>query len=147
MSYIEIKEPFENLVYKEGVLFWSSGKKAGTKTKEGYIRVKYKGISYLAHRIIWFMFHGGLHLEQVDHRDKDKTNNKIENLRLASNGQNKANSTKVKSSSGIRGVYPYKDTWKVLCAGQYLGCYKDKEVAREVFNKKAKELWGEFWDG
>lgn len=147
MQYIPINHSFPKLSYQEGLLFWENKKLAGTLAKSGYLRIKYGGVSYLAHRIVWAKFHGSVPDMHIDHINGDKLDNKIENLRLATNGQNFANSPKVRSSSGYRGVYPFRNKWKALCAEEYLGLFDTPEEAYQVFCQKAVERWGEFWDG
>lgn len=64
------------------------------KDTDGYYQCKVNGSKYRIHRIIYFMFHKELPNESlVDHKDGNRANNKIGNLRLASyktNSRNKA---------------------------------------------------------
>lgn len=145
MRYTPIPKSVSELTYVDGRLFWPSGKEAGTKTKEGYIRVKYRGVSYLAHRVVWRIFHGDVPDLHIDHINGDTVDNRVENLRPTTNGENFANTPKIRSSSGYRGVYPSRERWKVLCAEKYLRVYKTKEEAAGVFDAYAQELWGDFW--
>jgi hypothetical protein len=49
------------------------------------IHIKVAGKQYKAHRVFWEMVHGEIPQEMtIDHIDQDSTNNRIENLRLAS---------------------------------------------------------------
>ncbi len=145
MRYTPIPDSISELTYVEGKLFWPSGKEAGSKIKGGYIRVKYQGVNYLAHRIVWKLFNGEVPDSHIDHINGNTSDNRIENLRPATNGENFANTSKVRSYSGHRGVYRSRERWKVLCADDYLGVYKTREEAASVFDARAQELWGDFW--
>lgn len=97
-SQNEIKELFE---YRDGRLHWKKkiarceiGNKAGTKHKQsGYRRIAIKGNQYLEHRLIWMMFNGDIpDGMQIDHINRIKDDNRIENLRIVHhqiNGLNK----------------------------------------------------------
>lgn len=136
---------FDRLTYKDGKLYWKNGKEAGTKTENGYIRVKYLGRSYMAHVIIWAMFHGSLPDHQVDHKNRVRDDNRIENLRLATHGENVANSKmRSNNTSGDRGVYPRGDYFVVVCGGEYVGHFASRSEAKDAYANKAKERWGEF---
>ena len=60
----------------------------------GYVRVRLNGRNYLYHRILARHFIPNPdNLPQVDHIDRNKTNNSIENLRWVSAGENLRNRT------------------------------------------------------
>lgn len=86
--------------YNDGILYWKShydgceyvtGRMAGTK-HNGYIKVGIDGEDYFVHRIIWIMFNGDI-LENhvIDHIDRNRSNNRIENLRMVSYSLNSHN--------------------------------------------------------
>lgn len=82
-----------------GRLFWrenGSGRKigraAGSTNKKGYKSVKIHGSSYLAHRIIWLMVYGEIRQDlEIDHKDSDPSNNRLDNLRLVTSQGNQWN--------------------------------------------------------
>ncbi len=94
------------LVWKKSRGNIQSGSIAGNLTVRGYWRVCFCKKLYMAHRIIWEMFHGpigeGLY---IDHIDGVRTNNDISNLRLVGsveNGRNRKGHNN--NSSGYTGV-------------------------------------------
>lgn len=90
----------ERFTYRDGELYWKSvysnrlkvGQLAGDVDGTGYRRVMLGKKHYKMHRLIWIMFNGdipdGLF---VDHIDRDKSNNKISNLRLLTKSMNTRN--------------------------------------------------------
>ena len=76
-----------------GLLIWKhstgnriKGDVAGSVDPDtGYIKIKMQGVSYYAHRLVWVWHGNELHADkQIDHIDKDRSNNRIENLKLGS---------------------------------------------------------------
>ena len=70
-----------------------AGDEAGGLTKSGYYSVRVDGENYMVHRIIWALNHGDLEYGLIDHKDKNRSNNKIENLRLVTHSINCKNSS------------------------------------------------------
>jgi len=86
-----------------------AGKRAGTLTN-GYRYVGFDGRRYKEHRIIFFMHHGYMPAI-VDHKDRNKTNNTLSNLRAATKAQNQMNvEPRVDNKHGIPGLY-YSEKW------------------------------------
>ena len=99
------------------------------------------------HRIIMDAGRG----EKVDHVDGDPLNNRRSNLRFATSAQNAANSYKVKSASGYKGVFRGKGKtvpWdaKIRIDGKvrHLGCFATREEAARVYDDAARRLHGQF---
>ncbi|MFN8994945.1 MAG: HNH endonuclease [Pseudomonadota bacterium] len=149
-SYLKY-EPFS------GQLIWikSPGKRAklnsvaGHKNAIGYIEVRLKGKLYLGHRLTWLLCNLEWPSENLDHIDRKRDHNRIENLRLCSQSQNGANSSMSKNNtSGYRGVVTAGENWRAQINNKYknicLGTFKTKEEAAEAYNKAAIELYKEF---
>jgi hypothetical protein len=67
-----------------------AGKIAGTLGNMGYINVRVRGRSFLAHRIIWLLKTGELP-EEIDHINHVKSDNRWNNLRNVSRKENTRN--------------------------------------------------------
>ena len=83
-------------------LRWNTGEAAGS-LGGAYYRVTGKA----AHRLVWELHNGPIpDGMEVDHKNRDKIDNRIENLRLATREQNRANvATYSNNTSGTKGVY------------------------------------------
>ena len=92
--------------------------------------------------------------EETDHINGIKTDNRRENLRLATSSQNKINrKLQSNNTTGYRGVYlrcdgkkwvaEIKTQAKKIC----LGSFPTKEEAAAAYDKAAKELQGVFFIG
>ena len=86
-------------------------KTAGNKDNRGYWRdcIRYKGkkINVLVHRLVFFLCNENIDIEgmQVDHIDNDRSNNRKENLQIATPSQNNHNRKLSKSNtSGTKGL-------------------------------------------
>lgn len=70
-----------------------------------YWYLKLDGRYYRANRVAWFYVTGEWPPNQVDHRNQNKLDDRFDNLRLATNGQNQANiSMNKRNTSGVQGV-------------------------------------------
>lgn len=80
------------------------GKRAGTVNALGYRMIGIEYIVYLEHQIAW-LYMTGEWTKEIDHRDRDKANNKWANLRKATRAQNIINrDIVVNNTTGYTGV-------------------------------------------
>lgn len=109
-------------------------KLAGTlDTSNGYLKCSLRGISYYVHRIIWELHHGeipsGL---QIDHKDRNPTNNRIENLRLVTPSENVLNTADRPSKFG-RGIKrTASGSFGARVGDKWLGSFKTLQEARKA---------------
>ena len=111
-----VKELFE---YKDGDLIrkiasgcYKKGSIAGSQLR-GYVRTGVDGFAYFNHRLIWLWCNGYFPENQIDHIDRDKSNNKIENLREVSRTCNLRNTgLPSTNTSGVKGVFWHKQWGK-----------------------------------
>lgn len=77
-----------DLVRKCGGRGVRAGEPAGTLTGDGYLQSRVNGVKFYNHVIVWIMHNGDVpEGKEVDHKDGDRANNRIENLRLADQSQ------------------------------------------------------------
>lgn len=144
--------------YVDGKLIWrvsmapnaQKGQVAGCVCDRGYLVVRIKGKQYYQHRLVFLLFNGFVP-SMIDHMDGDKTNNRIENLREATQAQNNRNSRKKHlSPSGVKGVtWRARDNrWQANIGVDnkliHLGYFSDKAQATEAVNVARKKYHGEF---
>ena len=139
------------LYYKDGLLFWKKNDKpAGTIDKRGYLKVQINKIVYSTHRLVWVLFNKEIPIDkQIDHIDRNPSNNKIENLRLVDSVANALNKKCKTSNTGIRGVSKDRDYYKVSftinCKSIHVGNFKNLEeaqkIAEEYYNNIVKEAF------
>ena len=75
--------------HKNGNLYWKNppkstvtiGKKAGCIYTVGYRRIAINRKTYAAHRLVWLWHYGSFPKRGIDHINRDKLDNRIENLR------------------------------------------------------------------
>jgi hypothetical protein len=140
-----------------GVLFWSIsptprikiGAKAGSRSTRGYVYVEVDGHNMRANRIIFAMQTGRWPVGNVDHEDRDRSNNRWGNLREATPSQNSANSkVRCNNKLGFKGVTRAGSAFQASITHQgvvhYLGRHHSPEAAHAAYMAKAKELFGEF---
>lgn len=85
----------------------------GCKNSQGYVQISLDDTAYLGHRLAWLYIYGEFPLLGVDHKDRNKCNNRIDNLREATKQLNSFNSgVSQANSSGYRGVGYHKPSGK-----------------------------------
>jgi len=131
MDYITVRTTFD---YCNGNLYWKTrpancihiGDKAGGFMADGYGQIQYSGEHYLIHRLIWLWHHGYFPENQIDHIDRNRKNNRIENLREVTCQCNSRNCGNPKdNTSGVKGISwnVRKKKWKAKILDNYLGYY------------------------
>ena len=139
-----------NLIWKIQQRGIRKGSIAGSVKSHGYLCVGINYNCYRAHRLI-FLMHKGYLPKTIDHINGDKLDNRIENLRAATVGQNQHNrKTNANNTSGYKGVWWNKASKKwaagIKLEGKriHLGYFDNVEEAAEVMRKARQELHGDF---
>lgn len=116
-----------------------AGSIAGCLTKEGYITLSIDAVDYYAHRLAWFYTHGTYPKNSIDHRDGNRSNNRMANLRDATHLMNMQNQYKPQKNNmtGFRGVSYERNRFRakiqVNGKGKYLGTYLTAEAAYDAY--------------
>ena len=120
------------------------GDVAGTYNKPGYLVLTLRPQRMYGQRVAWYMGTGEDPLQHnVDHIDRDPSNNCLSNLRLCNQSQNVGNAFH-------RGYYYRKDRGYYVARLYHqggvirLGNFLKVEDAEKAYREKAVELRGEF---
>ena len=128
---------------------WAENEAFATKHNEGYRQGKIDGTTYLAHRVAFAVYYGHWPVDMIDHINGDKADNRIANLREATNSENQSNRPKPKNNtSGFKGVTRNSSGWvaqiKLNSKLHYLGTFKSPEQASKVYIDAAAKMHGDF---
>lgn len=134
-----------------GELFWRVRRSSQTRldvpagfvNASGYWSIKMDGFQLLTHRLVWAWVTGtDPGKVQIDHKDQNKTNNRIWNLRLCTDAQNRANILGMKGWCRANGRYKAR----LIYNGKtiYLGTYDTPEEAHGAYLAARKRLHGDF---
>lgn len=78
----------------------------GSLDKDGYKIIKIKGRQFKEHRIVWFLHYGEFPKNELDHINRNRLDNRIENLRESNRHEQCCNKTlKINPSTGVVGIY------------------------------------------
>lgn len=137
---------------RTGIFVWKKshikslvGKIAGSLKSSGYIDIKIKGQIIRAHRLAWIHVYGHCD-KKLDHKNRIKSDNRIDNLRETTPRDNSIN-TGIRSHnrSGVTGVCFARNRWRAQISidgkQKYLGeftSFSDAVNAR----KDAESLYG-----
>lgn len=125
------------------------GDQAGTIGEDGYRIIQIDGWNYKAARLAWLYHYGRWPVPQADHRDLKRDNDRISNLREATDSQNGANTGLLASNrSGFKGVSHSRDGWKAQIRKngerKFLGYFDTPEEAHAAYCAAARDLHGDF---
>lgn len=124
---------------------------ASTTQNQGYVWVAIGRKQYLAHRLAWFYVHGVWPKGDIDHANRNRSDNRLCNLREATRSQNNANApASVLSKTGMRGVFyvprvkKYRAQMRANGRRISLGYFETAEKASEAYKNAARQEYGEF---
>ena len=127
-----------------------AGRVIGQKRADGgYVPVRVLGELLYLHRIVFAIVHGRWPDEEIDHRNRKRGDNRIENIREATPSQNMVNRKSIrKEYTSYRGVYFGKTEFysQIQFEGVLyrLGSFSSELEAAKAYDKAAKDLHGEF---
>lgn len=96
-----------NFVYDDGKIIRTDRKNSdGSLDKDGYLIIKVKGKQFKAHRIVWLLNYGKFPMKELDHKNRNKLDNRIENLRESDRIQQNNNKEFISNKqTGKIGIY------------------------------------------
>ena len=102
-----------------------SGKRAGSLKSHGYWRISIDDVPYYASRLAWVWMTGFWPKHEIDHRNLNPADDRWENLREATHGENSRNrAPTVRNTSGYAGVHWHAQARKWNARGPVNGRIK-----------------------
>lgn len=112
-------------------LKYRKGQRAFASKSRGYYLGGFEGQNYLAHRLIWWMHYGEVPA-LIDHINRNRGDNRLENLREATHSLNGFN-RRPRVDGRHPGVRPYNynksPRWTAHIGDDYIGMFKTYEEA------------------
>jgi HNH endonuclease/AP2 domain len=127
----------------------------GTRCKSGYLTTRLivggGPKSYYIHRLIWLWVYGEWPPMDIDHANLDRTDNRLSNLRLASESDNVHNQ-RCRNDNGFKGVWRQKSgNWAAGITKDrkriHLGTFPTPEQANDAYRVAAESMHGDFARG
>lgn len=122
-----------------------AGARAGTlNCRNKRVYIKFLGINYFAHRLAWFYMTGAWPIEEIDHINRNTSDNSWNNLREANRYENQQNQLRAQrnGSSGFLGVSASDGRWmariQINKKSIFLGLYPTPELAHEAYMRAKK---------
>lgn len=118
--------------------------KTGERSKDGvrYRIINLGGVLYRAHRLAWFYMTGEWPVADIDHVNRDRTDNRWSNLRAATRAENNANRPPSPSATGVKGVIfdpRYREPWKAQMSinnrTKVIGRFSTCEAASKAYQE------------
>lgn len=152
---------------ENGVFYWkrrygvmeswnvqNAGKSTGWANSNGYLIITIAGKRYRAHRLAWVWMTGEWPEFDIDHIDRNRTDNRWCNLREATRSENHANRRMQHNNKlGFKGVHIHRETGKyraqirIKGKSKHIGLFRTAEEAHAAYIAEAKVLYGEFARG
>ena len=152
LRYDPLTGVFTQAAPRQGAPFVPGKIVHGVRLKGGYRSMRIDSKSYLAHRLAWLYVHGEWPPHTIDHINLIKDDNRIANLRVATNSEQHRNMPLTRANtSGFKGV-----TWRekrkkweanISLPGRrqkFLGYFDTAEEAHAAYTAAAKEHFGKF---
>lgn len=149
LSYDPATGKFTWLVKRNGVK--AIGTEAGHPTDipgKAYWRITIDRVRYRRGPLVWFYMTGEWPHPTVDHRDKDRLNDRWLNLRIATRSQQAMNKSYPPGAAGMKGVLREYNRFnaRIMVAGKshFLGTFATAKEAHTEYLKAATAHHGQF---
>lgn len=119
---------------------------AGSVGMGGYIQLTVFNKQLKAHRVAWFLYYGVWPDDQIDHINKNTSDNRIENLRVGGS-VNQHNRSVPVAGSGLIGAhkstkknFPFCSAIRIDGKSKFLGLFKTAQEAHETYMLEKEKI-------
>lgn len=125
------------------------GAVAGHVTKRGYVSMMVDRFRVYGHQLAWLWAHGAPLPVRIDHRNRNRSDNRIDNLRAATNAENLWNAgVKAHNKLGLKGVTRVNDRFRAEIRVNkrriHIGYFATPEEASAAYAAAASIHHGQF---
>lgn len=150
LQYPSREELLEIFQYADGHLYWKKvvgkkvkiGAKAGHLANDsGYIFIRINSKLYRAHRLIWIYHYGDIDSELfIDHINRVRDDNRIENLRIVSLAINNMNSNRknIRVKNLLNGKISYNAYYNIDGRQYSKTFYSENDAVSWIKEKKSE---------
>jgi hypothetical protein len=122
------------------------GDLAGQSVDKGYRRIEAYGERWMYHRVCWMLYHGEWPKYTIDHKNLDKSDNRLLNLRDITQGENNRNKARYKTNNKYKGVTKSYNKFYASFVDSgvhyYLGSFSSDIEAAKAYDDKAYGVRG-----
>jgi hypothetical protein len=140
--------------FKTGRVFaiWNTrfaGKPITYINYHGYVKLvlTYNDVKYgpRAHQIAWCLFHGRWPKDEIDHKNGNRADNRISNLREVTTAQRNQNQKLYKNNTtGFPGIEKVGRKWRATARKTYIGMFDTPQAAYEACKAAKAKHYSQF---
>lgn len=123
-----------------------AGAVAGSLGSTGHYIIALHNKQWKAHRLAWLYMTGSWPVNEIDHINGNRADNRFINLRDVTRKENTQNQRRAarSSKSGLLGATPYKNVWRAAIGAdgvwKHLGFYSTPEEAHAAYLEAKRKL-------
>lgn len=138
----------QSIKYENGNLYWTIpargrqlNKPVGSKNKAGYLGFSFEGSHYYCHRVVYELHNGPIGNLDIDHIDRNRANNSIENLRVVDRSTNRLNNNASNITKNKRwGTYRVQVYKEGVCHSKSFKTYEEALMYKEEFKTRLQNV-------
>ena len=122
-----------------GKIYGIRGKEIISKNKDGYIKCMCDRKEILGHHFAWFMIYDNVDFIELDHKNRNRDDNRISNLRISTRSQQGQNRDNVKGYTWDKNKKKWKSYIMLDQKYIFLGYYDIEQDARNSYLEAKKK--------